>query len=83
MISDAKPEVIRGSTRRCGKCFLSPTHRLRFFRVDFETPEEEGRKHAPVGLVDLCNFWDQRIVWVGIGEQRANAEQNLRETDIE
>ena len=30
-----------------------------------------------VSLVDLGNFWHQRIIWVGVSQQGADGEENL------
>jgi hypothetical protein len=30
-----------------------------------------------VGLVDVGNLWNQRIIWVGIGQQGTDGEENL------
>ena len=30
-----------------------------------------------VGLVDMSNLWDKRIIWVGIGQKGTDGEKNL------
>ena len=30
-----------------------------------------------VGLVDMSNLWNKRIIWVGIGQKRTDGEKNL------
>ena len=34
-----------------------------------------------VGLVDVGNLWNQRIIWVGIAQQGTDGEENLRDSE--
>ena len=30
-----------------------------------------------IALEDVCNLWDERVIWVGVGQQGADGEQHL------
>ena len=37
---------------------------------------------GPVGLVDVCNLGDERVVGVGVGQHRADAQQHCAHISI-
>ena len=34
-----------------------------------------------IALEDVCNLWDERVIWIGVGQQGADGEQHLRDSE--
>ena len=34
-----------------------------------------------IALKDVCNLWDERVIWIGVGQQGADGEQHLRDSE--